>query len=161
MLKRIKNTMSGQKFHSYLKDLIGKWFDLDDSKIWHAIRQNMCRIDDSTLESVYDVETCKLYVKSYFDNMSKYYDIERVDLSNDADQETIAENTIIENNISTPTIVENVSELQETPITAIVDEYIEAKNDSNTIDYINNTYEQYSWQWYDAMIQNGFMPVEM
>ena len=159
MLKRIKNTMSGQKFHSYLKELIGKWFDLDDSKIWHAIRQNMCRIDDSTLEPEYDVETCKLYVKTYCDNMSKYYDIECVDLSNEADQETIAENTIIENNISTPSVVENTSELQETQRTAIVDEYIDSKN--NKIAYINNTYEQYSWQWYDAMIQNGFMPVEM
>lgn len=159
MLKRIKDSMSGQKFHDYLKEMIGNWFDLDNKQIWAAIRQNMHRISDSKLDKMYDVETCKLYVKQYFDNMSEYYNLELVDLSNEADQETIAENTIIENNISTPSVVENTSELQETQRTAIVDEYIESKN--NTIDYINNTYEQYSWQWYDAMIQNGFMPVEM
>lgn len=71
MLKRVKNTMTGHEFHKYLNDLIGKWFDLSNEQIWSAIRQNMRRIDDTELNEAYDVETCKLYIKSYFTKLGE------------------------------------------------------------------------------------------
>lgn len=69
MLKRIKNSMTGQKFHSFLKDLIGEWFDLDDKKIWDAVRQNMKRIDDSKLDPMFDSAVCTMAVKDYFEKL--------------------------------------------------------------------------------------------
>lgn len=68
MLKRVKNTMTGQQFHKYLNDLIGKWFDLSGSN-WTNIRQNMKRIDDSSLDEHWEADICKIQLKDYFKNL--------------------------------------------------------------------------------------------
>lgn len=100
MLKRIKNTMTGQQFHKFLDEMIGKWFDLNDKKIWDAIRQNMKRIDDSNLDKMYDVGVCRMAVKSYFEEMGNLcYNGELYD--NSTDQEMAQEANDFYSNIDT------------------------------------------------------------
>jgi len=77
MLKRIKSSMSGQKFHKYINELIGKWFTIED-KAWGALNKGISRVNDD-LEEMYNVESCKVIVSQYFDGMARYYDGEMVD----------------------------------------------------------------------------------
>lgn len=71
MLKRIKSSMSGQKFHAFMNDLLGKWFTLE-GKAWETFRIGISRVKDD-LEEMYDIESCKVQVKYYIDSLSKYY----------------------------------------------------------------------------------------
>ena len=79
MLKRIKSSMSGQKFHKYINELIGKWFTIED-KAWSALNKGISRVNDD-LEEMYNVESCKVIVSQYFDGMARYYDGEMVEES--------------------------------------------------------------------------------
>ena len=79
MLKRIKSSMSGQKFHKYINELIGKWFTIE-GKAWEAFRIGISRVNDD-LEAMYNVESCKVIVSYYFDGMARYYDGEMVEES--------------------------------------------------------------------------------
>lgn len=116
MLKRIKNSMTGQKFHSFLKEIIGEWFDLDDTKIWACLRQNMKRIDDSKLDPMFDVGVCIMAVKNYFEKLgSLCYNGTMVD--EDVARETLEytqneeENSpILEENTAKPTFFDTIIE---------------------------------------------------
>lgn len=98
MLKRIKNSMTGQQFHKYMNNLIGKWFDLND-KTWDCIRQNMCRISDESLSDSYTLEICEAEIKKHMNLLSKWYDAERIEekeefvLSNEIQKEIEEINT--------------------------------------------------------------------
>lgn len=104
MLKRIKSSMSGQKFHKYINELIGKWFTIE-GKAWEAFRIGISRVNDD-LEEMYNVESCKVIVSYYFDGMARYYDGEMVvepQTSQDLDTPVTVEPQIIEPHIDTNT----------------------------------------------------------
>lgn len=69
MLKRIQKSFNGEKngFKNYMKEMIGKWFDVDE--LWDNIKRNVNRIDDSGLGKEFDAGVCKVAVKSYFDEI--------------------------------------------------------------------------------------------
>jgi hypothetical protein len=104
MLKRIKSSMSGQKFHKYINELIGKWFTIED-KAWSALNKGISRVNDD-LEEMYNVESCKVIVAQYFDGMARYYDGEMVEESQTLqyfDAPEAVEPQIIEPHIDTNT----------------------------------------------------------
>ena len=104
MLKRIKSSMSGQKFHKYINELIGKWFTIE-GKAWEAFRIGISRVNDD-LEEMYNVESCKVIVSDYFDGMARYYDGEMVEESQtlpDFDVPETVVQQIIEPHIDTNT----------------------------------------------------------
>lgn len=117
MLKRIKNSMSGQKFHDYLNNLIGKWFDLDDKKIWDAIRQNMKRIDDSELDPMFEVGVCEMAVKQYFENLGELcYNGKRVYIEETSvEKEEIVEEDLFDKIVEETIANENQYKDMETP----------------------------------------------
>ena len=76
MLKRIKNTMTGQQFHKYMKELVGKWFDVDGNN-WTNILKNVSRVDDSTLIPEYVPDICKLELNKWMEDLNYLaYDME-------------------------------------------------------------------------------------
>ena len=102
MLKRIKSSMSGQKFHKYINELLSKWFTIED-KAWSALNKGISRVNDD-LEEMYTVESCKVIVSNYFDGMARYYDGETVvesQTSQDFDAPVTVEPQIIEPQIDT------------------------------------------------------------
>lgn len=104
MLKRIKSSMSGQKFHKYINELIGKWFTIE-GKVWEAFRIGISRVNDD-LEEMYNVESCKVIVSYYFDGMARYYDGEMIvepQTSQDLDIPVTVEPQTIEPHIDTNT----------------------------------------------------------
>lgn len=76
MLKRIKNTMTGQQFHKYMKELVGKWFDVDGNN-WTNILKNVSRVDDSALIPEYVPDICKLELNDWMNDLNDLaYDME-------------------------------------------------------------------------------------
>ena len=145
MLKRIKNSMTGQKFHSFLKEIIGEWFDLDDKKIWAAVRQNMKRIDDSKLDQMYDVGVCTIGVKDYFEKLGDLcYNGTMVDECDSS--ETIEEPRVMEEE----TIV--VEEKDDFFVT-IVEETIVQENQYKDMEMPKELegLEEGSKEWWDAL----------
>ena len=148
MLKRIKNSMTGQKFHSFLKELIGEWFDLDDKKIWAAIRQNMKRIDDSKLDPMFDVGVCTMGVKDYFEKLgSLCYNGTMVD--EDVSRETLEETTVIEEN--SQILEENTAKTD--LFDTIVEETIAQETQYKDLDILKDLegLEEGSQEWWDAL----------
>lgn len=136
MLKRIKNSMSGQKFHDYLNNLIGKWFDLNDKKMWDAIRQNMKRIDDSELDPMFEVGVCDMAVKDYFEKLGELcYNGKRVD-----EEET-------------PVVVEKEEIVEEDLFDEIVEETIANENQYKYTELTKDLeqYEEGSDEWWAAL----------
>lgn len=99
-LKRINKSMSGQKFHKYVNELLGKWFDLDEKKAWDCFRVNMSRTKDD-LEEIYDANVCKIMVEQYVNNMARYYDGEMVNVEDVSNEAIVKEEveTPVENNV--------------------------------------------------------------
>jgi len=142
MLKRIKNTMTGQEFHKYLNELIGKWFDLNDSKIWSAIRQNMHRINEEKLDKNYNVEMCKIVVKDYFEKLGDLcYNGEMVD-NREENKDTFFEN-IISNQQETH--IEATVQMDVNPIQQPTETPRESKETTKTGKHISisTTYEEF------------------
>ena len=84
-LKRINKSMSGQKFHKYVNELLGKWFTLE-GKAWDCFRQNMSRTIDDLDERI-GVNACQMMVEQYVNGMARFYDVELVneeEVSNEA-----------------------------------------------------------------------------
>lgn len=83
-LKRINKSMSGQKFHKYLNELLGKWFTLE-GKAWDCFRQNMSRTVDDLDERI-GANACQMMVEQYVKGMARFYDVELVneEVSNEA-----------------------------------------------------------------------------
>lgn len=76
-LKRINKSMTGQKFHKYVNELLGKWFILE-GKAWDCFRQNMSRTIDDLDERI-GVNACQMMVEQYIKGMARFYDVEMVD----------------------------------------------------------------------------------
>ncbi len=102
-LKRINKSMSGQKFHKYLNELLGKWFVLE-GKAWDCFRQNMSRTIDDLDERI-GANACQMMVEQYVNGMARFYDVELVN-------EEVSNEAIVNEEIETP--VENVVFVRET-----------------------------------------------
>lgn len=83
-LKRINKSMSGQKFHKYVNELLGKWFTLE-GKAWDCFRQNMSRTVDDLDERI-GANACQMMVEQYVNGMARFYDVEMIneEVSNEA-----------------------------------------------------------------------------
>ena len=89
--------MSGQKFHKYVNELLGKWFVLE-GKAWDCFRQNMSRTIDDLDERI-GANACQMMVEQYVNGMARFYDVEMVN------EEEVSNEAIVKEEIETP--VEN------------------------------------------------------
>lgn len=146
MLKRIKSSMSGQKFHKYINELIGKWFTIED-KAWEAFRIGISRVNDD-LEEMYNVESCKVIVSNYFDGMARYYDGEMVEEEEETTPMPIKVNNII-NTIESKTLP-----YFDAPVT-VEPQIIEPQMDTNTDQEIYKTEQVWDAAWDKALKADG------
>ena len=122
--------------YDYLNNLIGKWFDLNDKKMWDAIRQNMKRIDDSELDPMFEVGVCDMAVKDYFEKLGELcYNGKRVD-----EEET-------------PVVVEKEEIVEEDLFDEIVEETIANENQYKYTELTKDLeqYEEGSDEWWAAL----------
>lgn len=127
MLKRIQSSMKGKhnQFKNYLKDLLGKWFNIDEH--WDKLRIMINRIDDSQLDSRITPDMCKIACEEFFNELGELcYNITVVDENKDTStqdcpvidvQATNTPNTITTTNepknVSNEPILEELEELKE------------------------------------------------
>lgn len=104
-LKRINKSMSGQKFHKYVNELLGKWFTLE-GKAWNCFRQNMSRTIDDLDERI-GANACQMMVEQYVNGMARFYDVEMVN------EEEVSNEAIVKEEIETP-VENNVVFVRET-----------------------------------------------
>lgn len=104
-LKRINKSMSGQKFHKYVNELLGKWFVLE-GKAWDCFRQNMSRTIDDLDERI-GANACQMMVEQYVNGMARFYDVEMVN------EEDVSNEAIVKEEIETP-VENNVVFVRET-----------------------------------------------
>lgn len=71
MLKRIQTSMNGKhnQFKNYLKDLIGKWFDVEEH--WSKLKKYINRVDDSKLDINITSDICKVACSQYFKELGE------------------------------------------------------------------------------------------
>lgn len=153
MLKRIKSSMSGQKFHKYINELIGKWFTIED-KAWGALNKGISRVNDD-LEEMYNVESCKVIVSDYFDGMARYYDGEMVEESDDtsdfidSDMKELMEEEITPMPIKVDNLINTIESKIlpdfDAPV-AVEPQIIEPHIDTNTAQEIDNTDEDLDFE---------------
>ena len=89
MLKRIQSSMKGKhnQFKNYLKDLLGKWFNIDEH--WDKLRIMINRIDDSQLDSRITPDMCKIACEEFFNELGEMcYNITVVDENNDTNTQS-------------------------------------------------------------------------
>ena len=80
MLKRIQSSMKGKhnQFKNYLKQLLGKWFNIDEH--WVNLRIMINRVDDSQLDSKITPNVCKIACEQYFNELGELcYNLTEVD----------------------------------------------------------------------------------
>lgn len=139
MLKRIQSSMKGKhnQFKNYLKDLLGKWFNIDEH--WDNLRKIINRIDDSQLDSRITPDMCKIACEEFFNELGELcYNITVVDEDNSTNTQ---ESTVIDvqatnipNNITT---ISEPKDVSNEPVLAKLDELKE--------------YEEGSKEWWDAL----------
>ena len=140
-LKRINKSMTGQKFHKYVNELLGKWFDLNDKSAWDCFRKNMSRTIDDLDENIC-VEACKMMVQQYIDNMKRFYDGEMVDETKDIVSEKIQRTTVISKEELSKNIQKTLSETKTQTITKPVQNTIQNNNSTSETIVINPVHRE-------------------
>lgn len=139
MLKRIQSYMKGKhnQFKNYLKDLLGKWFNIDEH--WDKLRIMINRIDDSQLDSRITPNMCKIACEEFFNELGELcYNITVVDEDNSTNTQGCPVFDVQATN--TPNTITTISEpknVSNEPVLAKLDELKE--------------YEEGSKEWWDAL----------
>ena len=139
MLKRIQSSMNGKhnQFKNYLKDLLGKWFNIDEH--WNKLRIMINRIDDSQLDSRITPDMCKIACEEFFNELGELcYNITVVDEDNSTNTQVCPVNDVQSTNTTNDiTTISEPKNVYNEPVLAKLDELKEL--------------EEGSKEWWDAL----------
>lgn len=139
MLKRIQSSMKGKhnQFKNYLKDLLGKWFNIDEH--WDKLRIMINRIDDSQLDSRITPDMCKIACEEFFNELGELcYNITVVDENKDTSTQDCPVIDVQVNN--TPNTITTTNEPKNVSNEPILEELEELKE-----------FEEGSKEWWEAL----------
>lgn len=139
MLKRIQSSMKGKhnQFKNYLKDLLGKWFNIDEH--WDNLKRMINRIDDSQLDSRITPDMCKIACEEFFNELGELcYNITVVDENNDVNTQSCP--VIDVQSTNTPNTITTTNEPKDVSNEPILDELEELKE-----------FEEGSKEWWEAL----------
>ena len=139
MLKRIQSSMKGKhnQFKNYLKDLLGKWFNIDEH--WDNLKRMINRIDDSQLDSRITPDMCKIACEEFFNELGELcYNITVVDEDNSTNTQSCPVFDVQAPKVQDMmTTISEPKDVSNEPVLAKLDELKE--------------YEEGSKEWWDAL----------